>query len=352
MKRHDWKSVPFDAINLARDAAPLLKVAHEEFAPAQLVWCDPHHDFLYAHTAGEPGPAAASPRETWLLLKRAEGAPLAPVATLAGWRSGLWPSAPNVATATLGSGLLGAGMGYGAGWLAEQLLPQEYFEKGKLRRLGAVLGGVGGVMPPLWAGYHGWFDPDDKNMHAPPPVRGPGRAPSTAPPTVPPPPRALTSAGTGGEDFVHAAAAISRAMTAEEREVHPWYAHYANLMKLAWAADGGLEGSGGATALDSIPVDSFNQAIWRDPYTSPAVAATASGVVQGASAVNGSTFVSPLDVARIGVGMGAGAVSGMIVGKIFGALAGLKPQAQRSLQQVGMWGGLMQTAVPLLFGRR
>jgi hypothetical protein len=49
--------------------------------------------------------------------------------------------------------------------------------------------------------------------------------------------------------------------------------------------------------------------------------------------------------------MGSGYVSGLVVGKTLGALAGLKPEAQQSLQQAGTWAGLLTNVVPMAFGR-
>ena len=51
------------------------------------------------------------------------------------------------------------------------------------------------------------------------------------------------------------------------------------------------------------------------------------------------------------MGMGSGYVSGMLVGKALGALAGLKPHAQKQLQQAGTWAGFLTNVVPLAFGQ-
>ena len=57
-----------------------------------------------------------------------------------------------------------------------------------------------------------------------------------------------------------------------------------------------------------------------------------------------------MDIARIGMGMGAGYVQATIGGKVLGALAGLTPQAQRTLQGAGVIAGAMKAVVPGLFG--
>jgi hypothetical protein len=63
-------------------------------------------------------------------------------------------------TATLMGGLAGAGLGYLGGHLAENLLPEQHFEKGRLRKILALLGGGVGATPGLLWGLHspdGWL---------------------------------------------------------------------------------------------------------------------------------------------------------------------------------------------------
>jgi len=47
--------------------------------------------------------------------------------------------------------------------------------------------------------------------------------------------------------------------------------------------------------------------------------------------------------------MGTGWLSGMLVGKTLGALAGLRPESQKTLQQTGVWAGVLTNVVPKLF---
>lgn len=66
---------------------------------------------------------------------------------------GLGPNAPSPLAATLTSGVLGAGLGYGGGKLLETLLPERFGKK--LGRTGAVLGGLMGAAPGVaWAGVN------------------------------------------------------------------------------------------------------------------------------------------------------------------------------------------------------
>jgi hypothetical protein len=60
-------------------------------------------------------------------------------------------ASPGPLTAGLASGMLGAGLGYGTGWVAEKLLP-DHWKKKRLSRVMALLGGAAGVsLPALWA---------------------------------------------------------------------------------------------------------------------------------------------------------------------------------------------------------
>lgn len=70
------------------------------------------------------------------------------------------PNSPSPVAAMLTSGLVGAGLGYGAGYAAEKLLPRGYGRK--LRRTGAIAGGMLGAAPGLTWGAsspYGWTNP-------------------------------------------------------------------------------------------------------------------------------------------------------------------------------------------------
>ena len=82
-----------------------------------------------------------------------------------------------------------------------------------------------------------------------------------------------------------------------------------------------------------------------NPYTPPATAALAAGLVHGASAARGgSNWVSPMDVGRIAIGAGSGLLSGIVAGKILGALAGLTPAAENNVKRIGIWAGGLNAA--------
>jgi len=84
-------------------------------------------------------------------------------------------------------------------------------------------------------------------------------------------------------------------------------------------------------------------------YTPPASAGAMAGMVSAAAASRRSSWVSPMDVAKIAWGAGSGALSGIIAGKVAGGLAGLNSKGQKKLQQIGLWGGLLSAAARAIF---
>jgi hypothetical protein len=261
----------------------------------------------------------------WVLIK--QGTELRsigqPIAQAAGWQNGPltnWMGGPNTLASTLMSGLVGAGAGYGAGWLGEQLLPREYFERGKLRRSGAMIGALAGGLPALyWGGRAGGFGKHFPDFKPPVPHEGTEAVPEPTPWLNP-----------------HGYASVKEA-------------DFGGIGGLLAPQPGANPGHVGVF-VPIIPVNQFTQAIWQDPNTPPQMQAAASGLVDAAGMSLQSGFVSPADVARIATGMGSGWVSGMLVGKTLGALAGLKPDAQRTLQQTGMWAGAIKAVLPRVFG--
>jgi len=222
---------------------------------------------------------------------------------------------PNPLTAALVGGALGAGLGYGGGWLTEKLFPKQYMERGKLRRNAAIVSGLLGAGLPLYAygrpqmaehGFKGLFQ------------QGPYWRNSPA-----------TTAQQG----------LAKASAEFDLEPLP----VDDFLKQATSAGGAF--------LPKISVDHFNRMILDDPFTPQNIAAATTGLVSAAATAHGGAkLVSPFDVGRIAVGMGSGAVSGMLVGKVLGALAGITPKAQQGLQRAGVMAGLLANVVPRAFG--
>ena len=106
---------------------------------------------------------------------------------------------------------------------------------------------------------------------------------------------------------------------------------------------------------DLIPVERLQQMIWEDPDVAGrlpvSVAAATSALVEGASrqVPRETPFITPVDVARLAVGMGSGYASGLLVGKALGGLFGVSDTAQQVLRQSGAAAGIIRTFVPLAF---
>jgi hypothetical protein len=351
-----WKDVPYEACRLAKEAAGPYQVI-KDLMPSLpecgvRVWYNPDAERAYLscpldvdsdkqaswHIALRQvpgvneivygylvGPAAGEP---YIRVKSAQ-AEMAdvfkPVAEATQFEPNalnkLW-GGPNPLAATIGGGLLGAGLGYAGGWLAEQFLPEEQFEPGVLRRNTALLGGLAGAAPGAWHGFDQTF-------------RGPNRG-----------------WGAWLRPFPwHKKEAQSRFNSIKEglAKYLPEAAHELDEQWVKHADEAGGE------FAPIIPVDQFGRTIWNDlrsygGYTPPGLAAATTGIVQAASmSQGGAEFISPMDIARIGVGLGSGYLSGLVVGKTLGALAGLRPEAQQTLQQTGVWAGVLANTVPLAF---
>jgi hypothetical protein len=265
-------------------------------------------------------------------------------------------TAPSPLAAALAGGLLGAGLGYGGGALAEQILPKRHFNRGRLRKTLALLGGGLGAAPGLWLGsiaqrnhpetpdlrawLSGWPNrKGDELTPGPDPI---------APPEVPedylnpeydqPIQRSLFDSVNWNRK--QACAAAFELLF--DKQV-PSY--YKEAVQAGWGY--------GLAELSNVPnikADEFTQTVWADRFTPVPIRAATTGLVDSASALNrGTRLVSPMDIAKIGIGMGSGYASGLLVGKVLGALAGLKPEAQEVLQRAGTWAGILSNVVPLVF---
>lgn len=315
MDHHDWDAVPLATVRLIRAAAPaylLLKTAANRVTPRPgSLYYAPFDQLLAAEPASAaeslskvPGmpevlegtPSLDSERQ-WVRIKLSAdiSSVFGPLGHAGGWSDNAATrlvGGPNPLTAMLATGALGAGAGYGTGALLENLLPERYINKGRLRKVLAALGGAAGALPGFALGAHhlnaggSFLDPI-------------------------------------GEPLVKPASSHS-----------PLYS-----VKMA-----ALE--------DAFDRDLLTYSIYRDPYTPAPYKAVASSYLAAAGEAARSSLVSPLDVARIAVGAGSGAISGLVAGKVFKTLAGLTPQGERDLQQAGIWAGLVKNVVPMLLPRR
>ena len=206
------------------------------------------------------------------------------------------------------SGILLGGAGYGAGALAENLLPSQYFEPGRLRKpLGLV-----GLLAGLGVGHLG--------------------ASGTS--------KALNRG--------YMKSWITNNKTEIPQAAQP---------KVAFAADLNT-----GLYAPSIPVDAFNRAVWADSstgynqtgivpgHTSPQIAAATSGIMRGVASQMRSPIVSPANVINTLASAGVGLATASLAGRTIGALAGLTPAAQTKIQDAGLWAGMLHAVIPPVFG--
>jgi len=246
---------------------------------------------------------------------------------------------PNPLTNTLVGSLLAGGLGYGAGTFLENLFPERYIERGRLRKNLGMLGALGGVgfgAANAYANARGNMSGSDfykapfRNFMRGYLMRNDTNLPRTAAVNAisdsPRPPSIL-----------------------DER---PKY-----------AADGfgpSFNSSGLYTPM--IPVQQFNQAVWQDAqrgmvngfqqHTPPAFAAATTGMLNGLSVGTRSPIIRPVDVINGIASAGVGLATAHVAGRALSALAGLTPAGQEKLQDLGLFGGMMHAIAPAILGLR
>jgi hypothetical protein len=203
------------------------------------------------------------------------------------------------------SGLMLGGLGYGAGTLAENLIPEHYLDRGRLRK---PLG-IAGLLAGLGVGHIG---------------------------------------------------ALGTSKALDQGYMRSWVTNNKTPVPQQKAAAFSNTGLYAPT----IPVDAFNRAVWSDAsmgysqagivggHTSPQVAAATTGIMQGVAAQVRSPIVSPANVINTLASAGVGLATAHVAGRTLGALAGLTPAAQNKLQDVGMWAGVLHSVIPPIFGAR
>ena len=337
----DWQRVPAYIAELLPHAITV-KVAHEIAADkagllstAVATW-EPNLDLVTVYLPEEPtkyaldtyqehmfdgdrgvsfsyGPSAQPDVDVEIVIKRG---------ALSNWTAGAWDTANKLLGGAtplsngIVSGLLAGGAGYGAGALAEQLFPERYIQRGKLRR---TLGSAG----------------------------------------------LLFGAGIGANN----AYANSRAMKTNffQGLITPnaTPVKYGTAIKTAFdfqpAYNPMVPGDSGLYA-PTVSVPQFNIAAWHDVqrgmasgyqnHTPPQYAAATTGLMTGISTYNQSPIIRPIDVIHGIASAGVGLATANLAGRALSALAGLTPAGQNKLQDMGLWGGMMHAIVPQMFGSR
>ena len=96
--------------------------------------------------------------------------------------------------------------------------------------------------------------------------------------------------------------------------------------------------------LNPINVNDFNQEIWADAsrgQTPIQSAGFVSNTLNQTANRVGSGLVTPGQVINTMINAGIGYGTAWLAGKTLGALAGVSPETQHKLQEIGTWGGIL-----------
>lgn len=256
-----------------------------------------------------------------LFFKRSYSPTLRALGSLGGYFPdyfGKIPGVPSPLAAMLASGMLGAGAGYGTGWALEKVMPENW-QRGRLRRTLAILGGLGAAAPAgLWA--------------------------------------ATNVAEQGLPGLVSG----SPLDTPVSPGVNRRYDSAGRLLKsnAAWDAPEDVDMTGAFPA--PIDANKLIETIHTPPVyqqlSAPMRTAT-TGLAIGAGHLQTQgqgmpRLISPVSVGNMAAGMGSGWLSGLVVGKVLGALTGMPEPAQKRLRDTGLWAGAITNIIPLAFPGR
>jgi hypothetical protein len=219
---------------------------------------------------------------------------------------------PSPLAALLAGGLLGGGLGYGVGALGSTLFPKKLFERKKIRRNAALAGMAAGTLPALlWGIASQQAHPEHAKL-----------GPRTW----------LSSWPFRAEDMLP--------------QVQPDLQKASQIVPPQWYGQQPQQaGFMIRERQPAINVGPFGQMVQADPYTPTAVQRATVDLLSAASAHAGSPIITPHDVAAIS----ASAARGYTIGKVLGALAGLRPEAQQRLQEEGIWAAMLERTVPHAF---
>ncbi len=323
------------------------------------------HGVRNVRTEAEYGPHGD---DDWIRIKTADA--MSMIRAPYRW-AGKLTGGPSPLSNMLVTGLLGSGLGYGAGWLAERLLPKEYVNRNRLSRAGAVLGGLAGV------GVHvpSAFANRSISAEAGKPLGIKSLWTPNA--NVPMAPHELDSRnnyyGINKRSHWNQMRELCNEMPTPD----------AMLLRSIVAMTKEAYGSSGVfghrdAALREIPVDAFNAAIWNDvgnglrssqanpfgtrsPYgtnqdrmhTPPHIGAAVSGLVSGVQQMyGGAPMLTPRHFIKGLMTAGLDLATARVAGGVLGALGIITPKAQAKIQQLGLWGGFMRGVAGSALGMR
>lgn len=221
---------------------------------------------------------------------------------------------------TIASGLLGAGLGYGAGYLGEKLLPQwAKDDRGTLRKRLALMGGLGGAALGATPGLINWHE--GRSFNDP-----------------------KLWQGFPEDGFEHSIIG-QRYKDAVDNFVSK-------------QAELGTIGGPSFEEMPLIRTDELGRVLWGT-RANPQTTAMTMGAVYGANQMpdprSQPGVVTPHQMGLFGTAMGAaggglqGYVAGRAVGYGLGLLTGMPEGTQQLLGRTGAIAGVLNTLVPRLF---
>lgn len=98
------------------------------------------------------------------------------------------------------------------------------------------------------------------------------------------------------------------------------------------------------TNIGHIPVNAFNETTWVDASrgrTPMEAAGFVTNTLNQTGRRVGSNFVTPGQVINTMVNAGIGYGTAWLAGKTLGAMAGVSPETQKKLCEIGTWGGML-----------
>lgn len=328
----DWQQVP-ERVQTLLPAALTLQILHNKVASesgllaiASVSW-DPDNQQIFVHTPGGVSDRVKTAYANTLNpgcpivfttdAPDAHSAIVVKCASFAhsigdGWRlANKAFLGPTPLSNAIVSGLALGGLGYGVGSLAEQIFPDRYLERGRLRNPLAIAGllagaGIGAANAGETHRQLLKFDPNHNYWKS-----------------------WITDNNTP-------LSPVTEKQSFEDNT-------FTNLH------------------VPTIPVDAFNRAVWADAskgynqagivdHTSPQFAAATTGLMRGIASQARSPIISPATVIHSLASAGVGLATANIAGRTIGALAGLTPAAQDKIQDTGLWAGMLHTVIPPVFG--
>lgn len=227
---------------------------------------------------------------------------------------------------TVASGLVGAGLGYGTGWLAEKVLPEQLQGEQRMRHTGALMGGLAGTSLGAMPGLANWHEGRTFND-----------------PTL--------MQGQPDDGFEHA-------LVGEQYKDAAAYFIDKHAFGLDHDTMSSTVGGPSYEAEPLIRTNDLGQVLWGT-RANPQTTAMTMGAVYGAGQMYdpraSQGIVTPHQTGLFGMALGAagggikGYVTGYAVGKGLGLLTGMPQSTQNGLMRTGAMLGIINSLVPRLF---